>query len=330
MTTTFTENGALSLATTGSAVLDFFFKMVRNTPSDTAAQLMNAAWKENPLLTLRAVFHLRDCRGGKGEKKKFHECLEWLATVAPQHITANLEHVAFYGSYKDLLMLACPKTPLGEQALVLFAKTLCSDIDTLNFCQTARGCQQDDSDTQSTMSIESISLAAKWAPTEGGEFDKKHALTRRLVRLLSTSCKPTTVNIFNHRDYRKLMISPLRADRNIVETHMCSGDWDGIRYSGVPSVAMKNYRKAFARHSEARFQEYMTNVSNGTEKINAQMVFPHQLVAHYLRPLQNSVIDDPVVVDVIEAQWKAIVAATRKKFSAAGASCLTMVDTSGV
>ena len=92
-----TENGALSLSTTqplssssnasenkeekGKSVggrLDLFFKSVRGMDDNLLDTLMEKSWAEDPLDTLRIVFHTRDCRKGKGERVLFYKMMGWM------------------------------------------------------------------------------------------------------------------------------------------------------------------------------------------------------------------------------------------------------------
>lgn len=312
---TFTEKGAISHASSGSAVLNLFFKMLRTTSSEQVSCMMGEAWEENPRLTLRAVFHLRDCRGGKGERKAFHECLRWLITNGhAKHILCNLENIPFYGTYKDLLTV-CAGTELELPMLRLYATTLRNDIDLLNAAKTANNINaQGHANVQTT-------LAGKWAPTEGGELDKKHQYARKLTGLLKKSRAPKTATIKNLRDYRTLVLGPLRQHTGIVERLMCADDWDEIDYQHVPSVAMKLYRKAFAKHSQERFTQYLDDVKSGKKKINASAVFPHQLVRYYM--------NDGNFDDTIELQWKEIIRTAAAKFAESNMSAIPLVDVSG-
>jgi hypothetical protein len=86
--------------------------------------MMARAWVENPLLTLKAVFHLRDCRGGKGEKARFYDAMRWLIKSGKsQHVLKNLEHIPFYGTYKDLLVLTAD-TEIEPNMIKFYAETL--------------------------------------------------------------------------------------------------------------------------------------------------------------------------------------------------------------
>lgn len=306
MMNSMTENGAVSLASTGSAVLNLFFKTVRTTTREQVNALMSAAWNENPLLCLKTVFQLRDCRGGKGEKRVFHDCLRWL--ISNGHgcqVLTNLEHIPFYGTYKDLFVV-CNGNDLELPMLQFYAKTLASDIDLLNNPSKDRP--------------PNTTLAGKWAPSEGGEFDKKYQFARKLTGLLRKDCAPKSVTVKNLGDYRKKVVVPLRKHIDIVEKHMCADDWSGINFATVPSVAMKLYRKAFTKHQETRFASYLADVKSGVAKINASAVFPHQLVKHY--------IDGGGYDETIELQWREIVKLTKEKFGVKGANAFPLVDVS--
>lgn len=306
-----TENGALSYATTGSKVLDLFFKVLRDTKTEQLDNLLSESWAEDPLLTLKAIFHLRDCRGGKGEKARFYDAIKWLMkSNHTKHVLKNLEHVPFYGTYKDLLIL-CAGTDLEFPMLQLFASTLAADIDLL--------VQNVTDGTADQNKRANISLAGKWAPTEGSSLDKKYHLARKITGLLKKRFKPS-VGVNNLKDYRTRVITPLRNHLEVVERYMCSMNWDEINFSHVPSLAMKNYRKAFAKHDEDRFRSYLEDVKSGKAKINSGQLFPHQLVQYYMNEGKYD--------ETIEAQWNEIVRTARMKFRA-DKKAFALVDVSG-
>lgn len=110
-------------------------------------------------------------------------------------------------------------------------------------------------------------LASKWAPRE----NKANANVAKLLRrALSVSSK----------EYRKTVVS----NTSVVETNLCNNDLGSINYSGVPSVAMSRYNKVFSRKDTDRFVKYLEDVKNpnSKEKINASVVFPHDLVRSIL------------------------------------------------
>lgn len=303
-----TENGALSLATTSNSRVDFFFKILRDTPEETTLSLLERSWNEDPLDTLRLIFHLRDCRGiGKGEKAQFHRCISWLMQNYPQHVTCNLQHLPFYGSYKDLLFLF--GTPLENDMLMLFSNQLRDDKAKLS---------DPDPKIQN-----SITLVAKWAPSEGCAYDSKHSAASKMATHLMTK----KVN------YRKEYLVPLRKHLKIVETQMCSGQWDTIDFSRVPSCAFKRYTKAFKKHAPEQFAAFISRVKAGEAKINTAQLFPHQIVEPYLKHFSSGHGSAGIYVDVdetIEASWKCFVDQMRKKWAGRSlGNALVMADVSG-
>lgn len=303
-----TENGALSLATTGSARVDLFFKTVRNTPIENLKGALDASWRENPLDTLKLIFHLRDCRGGKGERKQFKECINWLLTNGhARHVLTNLENFEFYGSYKDLLCLF--NTSIERDMLALYSKQLKADKQVLI---ASKMLTDEFGDKPHHMEI---SLAAKWAPTEGCSHDRKYKAVSKFAKVLSCDKK----------SYRKEYLVPLRSYLNIVEKSMCDNDWSNINYAHIPSVAMTKYRKVFAKHDEERFSKYLSDVAAGKTKINASACFPHDIV----RPFINKPPTD-TEKQTLELQWEALVKDVKNKLNNKGIkSAMSVVDVSG-
>jgi Domain of unknown function (DUF2828) len=95
------------------------------------------------------------------------------------------------------------------------------------------------------------------------------------------------------KEFRQKLVSMTK----VVETAMCNGEWDKIKYPQVPSYAMNMYRNAFKKHDEVRYAAYIDDVLGGKEKINASVLFPHQLYQ-----AMNQGGDHRA----IEAQWQAL------------------------
>ena len=145
-------------------------------------------------------------------------------------------------------------------------------------------------------------LAAKWMPRKG-------EIANKIRKHLNVSPKT----------YRKTLVELTK----VVETQMCAKDWTGINYQHVPSKAAKLYRKAFRKHDETGYSQYMTAVKEGTAKINSKAMHPHEIVGEYINKLGYS--RNVQVDETIEAQWKALpnfLEGHNKKF-------ITVCDTSG-
>ena len=142
-------------------------------------------------------------------------------------------------------------------------------------------------------------LAAKWTPRKG----KIAAEVRAFFGMTP-------------KQYRKSLV----AMTTVVETQMCAGDWDNINFSHVPSVAARNYKKAFGRHTPL-FAEYVAKLVSGdkTVKVNANAIFPHDV----LKGVINRTTLDKTTTDHIVAQWDAL------PNYVGDASIMPIVDVSG-
>lgn len=126
--------------------------------------------------------------------------------------------------------------------------------------------------------ISNARLFAKWAPREKSS---KRAVAVELAAAMGISS----------RQYRKL----LAGLTTVVETQMCNQQWDSINYGHVASVASARYAKAFGRHNQEGYAAYLEAVKKGDAKINANAIFPHDV----LKGSENS-------PDTVIAQWDAL------------------------
>jgi len=132
--------------------------------------------------------------------------------------------------------------------------------------------------------VDSNALCAKWLPREKSA---NKVAANKIRRALDISPK----------QYRRLLSGLTK----VVETQMCGKDWNNIIFEHVPSYAMKNYRKAFARNDESRWNEYISTLTKGEAKVNSSTLYPHDLVRHFLG---HSGGDSQA--SLLNAQWKAL------------------------
>lgn len=102
---TLTNNGATAFKSSLSDCLDFFYQIQETTDASLTEGHLEAAWKEDPNVTLRLIFQLRDIRNGKGIRNPFLFCLDWLKRHHFQTLLYSLQFVAEVGCWKDLLNL---------------------------------------------------------------------------------------------------------------------------------------------------------------------------------------------------------------------------------
>jgi len=296
-----TEKGALSFCCSGDPRLDLFFKSVRSIPcrnpdkSQSSEKylefLLGESWKVSPLDTLKIIFYIRDCRGGKGEKRIFTACIRWLIEHHLQVAKDCIKYIPHYGKWKDLLIIFAG-TPLEEAAIYFHTDQLRKDLEIV---------KEEDEKPH-------ISLAAKYAPSEKSKFDKKYNMVAKYCAALGV----------NKVQYRKHILGPLRALNNIVEQLMTAKRWEDVDYSQVPSIASKIYRKAFTRHDKERYIEYLQNVMKGTQKINVSTLMPYQIIEPYIKGHELD--------QTLEAFWQTFIAKQKKSERC---NMIPIIDTSG-
>lgn len=274
--TKLTENGAVAYNTLNNSLLDLFAVIgaLRPQSESEIEQKFVRAFNEDKLLATKMLFYAGNIRGGLGERRTFRVCLKWLAKNYPEIVVKNMVNIPLFNRWDSLFVLE--NTPV-ESAMWEFIKVqLMSDIRAMKKNQ-------------------SVSLLAKWLPSE-------NTSSKRTVRLAQ---KAMSALYMTPRNYRKTL-SALRKYIKVVERDMSANQWGDINYEGVPSYAMKNYRNAFAKHDAIRFSNYIASLNKGEAKINASTLFPYDLVREYVNEVwiwgcRNAKLDP-----VVEAQWKAL------------------------
>lgn len=261
-----TENGADVKNTTDSALLDMFATIgsMRNRSESEIIQKFELAFQEDPLGAMRCLFYARDIRGnGLGERRVFRVLLPYVAKKHYEELYPNLELIPEYGRWDDFYSLI--GTPMESQLWPFISFQLSAD---------KRKMEND----------EPCSLLAKW-------LKKADASSQNTRKLGIYTAKKLGMSVY---DYKRLC-NRLRKHIDVVEQRMSARQWDTINYPAVPSRAMLNYRKAFARHDQERFAEYINKVSSGEQKINAATLYPYDIVEKILYQHEDS--------KVLEAQW---------------------------
>ena len=265
---TLTENKALALNSTSNALVDLFAVSgaMRNRGDREIATMFSKAMVEDKLIATKLAFYTRDVRGGLGERRTGRLMFKYLADIYPDIFNKNLEYIAEYGRWDDLVYLLYDAP---EKIVALISKQLKQDIENKN-------------------KMEPISLLAKWLPSVNTSNRETVQKGRFLAKKLGMSQK----------QYRKTL-ADLRNYLRIVEVDMSAKKFSDIDYPAVPSKAMNNYRNAFKRNDEERFTEFLNKVEKGEEKINSSVLYPYDIVEKYM--FKSSTEDK-----VLEEQWKAL------------------------
>ena len=294
-----TENGGAAYATTGSDCLDFFAATgaLRRESDEAILARFLRAFAEDKDAALKLLFYTRDVRGGLGERRVFRVILHWLALTAPQSVRKNLDFVAEFGRWDDLLVLL--GTPCERDMLSLLR-------------------EQFEKDLQANAADKEISLLAKWLPSINASNAETVRQGKRIARAFGMTDEA----------YRK-SLSTLRAKLRILENNLRTMDYT-FDYSKQPSRAVFKYRMAFYRNDGDRYNAFLKKVSVGEAKLHADHVMPYELVEPYLSS-RNYCNDNRCFLRPLTEQEASALNATWTAMPDFGGTenALAVVDTSG-
>lgn len=249
---TFTENGAVTYATTYSACLDLF-ATIGALRSESDAEIItrfDRAYAENADLAMKTLFFARDVRGGLGERRVFRVLLRHIGNTYVTSAKKNIELVAEYGRFDDLLELM--GTACEGDMLTYIKRQFEADI-----CALDNG--------------ERVSLLGKWLPSVNASNPETVRAGKRIARALGLGDK----------DYRQAL-TRLRAAIVIIENNLRERDYS-FDYSKQPSKAMFKYRKAFERNDSERYNAFLKAVSEGKATMNAGTLLPYEIIAPFFK-----------------------------------------------
>lgn len=290
-----TANGAVAHKTTCSKVYDMFAfgGAYRRRSDEDCILLFKNAYEEDPVLALKCLFYLRDCRGGQGERRFFRLCFKWLCLNDPKAAIRNLDNLSEYGRWDDLWM-ATYGTPVFLHAQEKIKSQLMMD-----------------------MSCKTPSLLAKWLPSENASSKE----TKKMAGEIREHLKIT------HKEYRK-MLSKLRTNINIVEKLMSENRWDEIQFDKIPSKAGLVYRNAFARR-DIIAKKYEKFVKNENTKVNAKTLYPYEIVAQATKGCSSWDYDFSHISEVERLALQKAWENQKDYFGGVKKNILGMIDTSG-
>ena len=242
-----TENGAMTLRSTGDECLNLFATIgaLRNATEDEITARFLRAYAENPDLAMKLLFYARDIRGGLGERRVFRVILAWLASNEPASLRRNIAYVAEYGRWDDVLALL--DTPAKAEAVELLMRQLKLDMQAL---------EKD----------EPVSLLGKWLPSVNAHNEDTVRMAKQLARAFGMT----------DAQYRKVL-SALRRKIRIIENSLREKDYT-FDYAQQPSRAMFKYRKAFLRNDEARYRAFMEKVTQGEASLHTGALMTYDIV----------------------------------------------------
>ena len=297
--TAYTENGAVSNATTGSDCLDLFATIgaLRRASDEEMITRFVRAYTENRDAAMKLLFFARDIRGGLGERRVFRVILRWLACNEPSSVRKNLARVAEYGRYDDLLAL------MGTSCEAEMLDLLKAQFEADNAALANGG---------------EVSLLAKWLPSVNASNPETVRNGKRIARHFGLT----------DAAYRKALVA-LRAHIRIIENNLREKDYT-FDYEKQPSKALYKYRKAFLRNDGQRYESFINRVSAGEAKLHADTLAPYELVEPYLNDAFFT-RDSRSFMKPVTEQEKAVLNATWASLPDFGGAenALAVIDTSG-
>ena len=245
---TYTENGAVTYASTMNHCLDLFATAgaLRNSNENEIISRFVKAYAENPDSAMRILFYARDIRGGLGERRFFRVVLKYMANNYPESVVKNMDWMAEMGRYDDFLVLM--DTRCEKNAVMYLKKQLEKDI--MNMKE----------------GNENISLLAKWLPSVNTSNKETVALGKKLAAAFGMT----------EKQYRK-NLSALRKVIDIIENHLRQMDYS-FDYEKQPGKAMFKYRNAFMTHDNNRYMKFLNRVNSNEAKIHMDTLMPYEII----------------------------------------------------
>ena len=246
---TFTENGAKTLASSGSHCVDLF-ATIGSLRGQNDADIWNRFFKaycENPDYAMKILFYARDIRGGLGERDTFRKIISKIAVYNPESVKKNLKYISEFGRWDDLICLL--DTPVHKQVIDLIRDQLIADTENI-----AKG------------QLDKISLIGKWLPSANTSSSATVMAAKKIYKGLHIS----------EKEYRR-MLTLLRKNIHIIENNLREKDYT-FDYSKQPSGAMLKYRNAFLKHDEERYRKYLESVEKGEATIHTGTLYPYDIV----------------------------------------------------
>ena len=266
---TTTWNGAPVRATTNQPVLDFEQNIDRGTSVETISSQIDSIIryikKEKDVQALHDLivlcFHIRNVRGGKGEKNLSHQIFLRLYDDFPATMTQLVHVFSHYGYFKDFLQIMTiisensVKQSLSDSAILLHAKKYTPLImEMVNYLVKQRKSDLETTDNN-------ISLVGKWLPREGSKYGKvklyvlsgETVHTASIYNLLvcaNASLEDIKVKNVNNIPTELFKIfrqgnSKLTKRLEVPECLMCANRYSELQFNKISSNAMHRYTKAF-------------------------------------------------------------------------------------
>lgn len=311
-----TEKGGLQYMTSGSRCLDFFEmagsarkakKNQNGMSNDDMRRKMELALAEDRETAIRILLWAYDCRGGAGSRDIMRAALPYFIIKEDQDtVLRMLRAIPELGRYDMLTDLLenddLPKVYVN-QILDIIQDTLVGKVP-----------EGGTTPVPSPMAP----ICAKWIPRKG-------KVTNRIRGRLARVCGWSDQERF--KEFRHML-----SKYTTTEALMSAKKWAEIKYEQVPSVCFARSRNAFKTHDLDRFTKFTEKAVKGEVKVNAGVVFPHDVVRDLMQHCSSwswtygrSEKPSATLIKAAEAQWKNL----PDLFDGKDTSVFPIIDVSG-
>ena len=190
---TSTTNGTASLSEYDNRML-LFFNSVRGLDISRLNMYLEKSFSESIIDTIVMIFHIRDCRGGKGERELGRAGMIWLLTNHPTEFAKIMYLIPEYGRWDDIVCLFPKVLQVYDNKNNTFILDIQIEAVKLLGCKLYL-------DREHMLNGKPVSLAAKWCISENDSRDKKTGAFQAFCNILKLT--PRTV--------RTKYLSPLRS-----------------------------------------------------------------------------------------------------------------------
>jgi hypothetical protein len=136
---------------------------------------------------MKTLFFARDVRGGLGERRFFRVIMKYLAQNYPETVIKNIDNIAEFGRYDDILSLM--DTACEQEAIAYIKAVLTDDME----CMQAQ---------------DSVSLMAKWLPSVNTSSRETVKTARKIARAMGMSEIEYRKTLSSLRGYIKAQETP--------------------------------------------------------------------------------------------------------------------------
>lgn len=258
--------------------LSYYFNVHREMNYVSFIDTLKKSIEEDLDSTIILTFQLRDCRGGKGERKLFRWALQWLFLNFPEKIEKILRLIPAYGRWDDLYILFPNLTVVERCDNYLTEKVDYKKVSKIQQQIISIIISQLKKDYDNLQKGKDISRCGKWAISENSSQDLKY-------NIVDTTCQKWGIT---KKKYRQIL-SSLRKKLHIPERYLCQGD-GMLKYEEVPSGAIRKYFQHFLKQDEKKFKYYLQQYQKN-KIYNIQDIYPYKIIEQYNLPGNNQITE---------------------------------------